>query len=474
MPPFRRTLTFSGHSFSHMPGDAASRLRPSCRRLQFPSCAAGDASFVTIALHNSAHTPVSYQLVVGTHPECFAFEPQQAVVAAGETFVVAAKFSAQQAGTMHGMAQLAVNDARDQAQEITLIGVASTTAITVDTGQHVLCAPTCIGASSQRTVHLRNNSRLPVHCECKIEGAELPQVFSMQPSKLSLAGYEEAAVTCTFAPVAAGAHTASACWHAQPDTTVASGAALSTMRSDLHVQLQGEALQAALSMQPEAVDFGAVRIGDTVTAPVNLFNHSAGALSYALESGEFSRRQPVPSTAAAHVPRPLLTADQPTGVIAARSFVTVNLALELAQRGDISIELTCCSLLPSVAGAGADSTAHVHAQAAISASACYPELQIHDVFAADLPKLSSWHMASVPAINEALAGPISAHEQWLTKQEQHSGMPVEVVLGHLHPVPVALGCVVLGAQRTVSIHLVNTGRCASLCMESHVYVFPVS
>ena len=93
--------------------------------------------------------------------------------------------------------------------------------------------------------------------------------------------------------------------------------------------------------------------------------------------------------------------------------------------------------------------------------ACYPELQVQDMLCEDLPKLSAWHMASVPALNSALAAAVPPHEAQLAWREQHEGVIVEELLPHLQPLALALGTVPLGTRRTVALHFVNIGKFAA-------------
>lgn len=88
---------------------------------------------------------------------------------------------------------------------------------------------------------------------------------------------------------------------------------------------------------------------------------------------------------------------------------------------------------------------------------CFPTLQIHNVHCEDVRKRALWDMLSIPLLNKTLSEPVSAHEQWLSKQEVDKGMDLTTVLTHLSPIPLSFGPVVQGCVRAVYMQLVNTG-----------------
>ena len=358
LPPFVQTVTFAGHTCAQASVDTASQLSVSAQQLCFPPCAVYDSSFVTLQLSNSATSAAAFQLKCREDSTAFSFAPNAGVVPAGQTFVVAARFQAQSAAEVSATAQLIINGLQDSAQRVALSGTGCATSVTTDVGPKVLCAPTCIGASSKRVLRLRNSSRLPVHCHCNVDSGSASPAFAMQPSTLQLAGDTEAAVECIFAPIAPGPTACLATWVLQPTAT----AQRSAQPQQLPLMLHGEGLRAALTMDPCAFDFGAACVGDAVTASVTVFNHSQGALSFALTyKVGGGQRKSVPVTSQdAHDPTnaaalPLLSASHPSATIAARSCIVVDLVLAPAARGPLEAMVICSSKAGNVNASAASS-----------------------------------------------------------------------------------------------------------------------
>ena len=350
IPPFRRTLTFAGHTFLSAPQDLSPRVHVSASHLRFPLCAVADAAFVTLTLTNHSVTPVSFDISSQEASSKFRFAPRVGVVPAGAAFVVAARFSPTTATAVVGTAALVFNGNAVAAHRIALSGAGYASAVTLDVGSRLVCAPTCVGAASKRTIRLHNASRLPAICRWD-SGLASSGAFSMQPDCVMLRGETDAEVVCTFSPGCAGTFSAKAVCHVSSGDSAAAcnaaGSNAAVQQSELVVSLRGESAPAVLSMEPSTAELGPVQVGHSSTVPLTVFNHSPGPVRYIIEGqladGPLSAL-PASSQSTGEVgatPAPVLSVDRPCGTIPARSCVKVDVRVQPCERGKLRVKLVC-------------------------------------------------------------------------------------------------------------------------------------
>lgn len=175
-----------------------------------------------------------------------------------------------------------------------------------------VCRPTCVGASSQRTVTLHNPSRVPVAFRWRLP-ARLQGHVSVSPASGLLRGNESASLTWTFTPAAQKVYEArAACLVLSPTpdggaaaanghTSLLSLAGMELLAADwttredvesegeqggegaVALSLVGEGTQGAIALDPPALELGDLRVGHPVRRQLVLQNVSDGVLRYSLD-----------------------------------------------------------------------------------------------------------------------------------------------------------------------------------------------
>ncbi len=181
--------------------------------------------------------------------------------------------------------------------------------------------PTCVGASSQRTVTLHNPSRVPVAFRWRLP-ARLQGHVSVSPASGLLRGNESASLTWTFTPAAQKVYEArAACLVLSPTpegggaeggggggaaaangpSSLLSLAGMELLAADwssredvesegeqgdegaVPLSLVGEGTQGAIALDPPALELGDLRVGHPVRRQLVLQNVSDGVLRYSLD-----------------------------------------------------------------------------------------------------------------------------------------------------------------------------------------------
>lgn len=109
------------------------------------------------------------------------------------------RFCAEEPQTYRCSVLCVLNNAMINATEIILKGVAHIPKLELDVPGVLFFKPTCIGAASQRTLTIKNTSRLPVTFQWNLPGKDCG-VFEASPGFGTLEGKESLEVTWTFKP----------------------------------------------------------------------------------------------------------------------------------------------------------------------------------------------------------------------------------------------------------------------------------
>lgn len=457
--------------------------------LCFPPCRVSDTSHVTLSLTNTGCTPVSFVINDKHLPSQFSFTPKVGIIPAGATFVVAARFQAMCTTPVSGAALLVLNGNAAAARRVAVTAAGYGAEVSLDVGGMLLCKPTCAGATSKRAIRLFNHSRLPISYAWDFP-SHVKDILAIEPATGILRGDTDASLVCIFHPDAVGNFQAVATCHVTSTRAVDAATAPhgaptisdpaptpSDQLNTLKLAISGEGTEAALSMQPASVDLGPITVGRSVPLTVTVFNRAPGALAYSFETEDSSgHRAPVatrdpgsdgpPDAVVGYSHGVTLSTQTPSGTLPGRSVLDVPIYLYPAQRGLVATSLICRTSRPGSQAAsdngGPTSSPGMAPQevaTSVSALACFPTLEVQDVFCDEMPKRTAWDALRIPALNKLLTSPVSETERWLREQEHHAGMTLTEVMEQLPSTRLALGPVVQGCIRTVTFRLVNTGRC---------------
>ena len=408
VPPWSLPLLAVGNTFLHSNPEFAPKVEISHKSISFPPSRPREAAYQTLSIFNRGDTPSSFRFhlghsLAGPDASLFSIKPEEGLVPPKGTVLVALKFNPKQPGPATARATCTFNGIASTGVSIALSGTAHVPRLSfqdASSGNTLFFRPTCLGASSQRTLTLRNPSRVPVSFAWQLP-PKLQGVVSVSPSSGRLRGNESIQVTWSFAPrkrktyetripcllfesassiqgLAPGAILSS------PDPTSSSftlpladgggvevdqsptGPALPEGVDRIFLKVIGEGTQGALALDPPSFDLGTLTTGHAVTRTLTLVNQSDGVLRYKLEcqptapgggedgealgDGEVETgATPVefkPSlssiSAPSHVgPTEELWVDEPEGIIAARASKPVTLTFLPRFRKGYQMELRC-------------------------------------------------------------------------------------------------------------------------------------
>lgn len=186
----------------------------STRVVAFPACRPGEEACQTLVLSNYGDTPASFafQNAKALGPE-FAVKPAHGVLAARSHALVGLRFRPSSNQHYSAKAVIIFNGATMYPTEIELNGSGSQPQLMFDLGagagmgaatrsgtsNTLFFRPTCVGASSQRTLTVLNPSRVSVMFKWQMP-SKLEGVVAVAPVSGLLRGNESTQVTWSFAP----------------------------------------------------------------------------------------------------------------------------------------------------------------------------------------------------------------------------------------------------------------------------------
>jgi len=301
----------------------------------------------------------------------------------------------------------------------------------------------------------------------------------------------------------------------QAEGTVTEAAAL----GKTVITIAGEGAPSAISIEPrDGVWFGPVRVGYAEQRSLTLINQSDGLLQYRIglseeaaaddsngvgagagvgdEStpGSLAASMAAASAAADAAAEPIVLetasigssssscewwVDEPEGVVGGRSQKALTVTLLPRHRRRCNLQLIIVdgsgSATDTTQQQAADSTASLLpplASVAVTADASFPCVLVTDVACDSMPKPVAWQQLGLPALNLALASPVTPLELHVQALADKGVLTTDSAAALLPPLEVDLGTMGVGAGvREFAVRLFNPGELAA-AWELHSYDDP--
>uniref|UniRef100_A0A7S1PHR2 Abnormal spindle-like microcephaly-associated protein ASH domain-containing protein n=1 Tax=Percolomonas cosmopolitus TaxID=63605 RepID=A0A7S1PHR2_9EUKA len=447
VPPFMLKLQVSGNTYSD-PGSLAPKpfLAPN-RLVSFPSLLVHEVGYQTIVLRNAGDVPLPFRVELTTAKggvpnvdsaspngtiSAFSVSPAEGQVEPGAFRLVTFRFKPTVEKLYQCKASFFFNTTNQNKKILSLMGHGcvpklaygndtsqSQSTTTQDnkskssTPQHtLLLKPAHVGASSRRSLLIRNPTRIPVSYRWNIP-QEASQELRIEPASGILAPNADFECSATFSPLEMTRLTTQISCEILCDTL-----GPSQMPTPLLFKVLGEATKGTCQMEPSEFNFGFIRVGaDPATTKITLLNSGDCDLPYELvfcnrdENGDLIVEASQELSCA--------DASQRRGVIPARSYIFVSVEYKPRARKYSQIAAICClPLQAGQSGFNASDSQDVsrtiypipydleHLEkfpsCELEGIGSMPQLGITDIYSRNTPKTNLWHQFSVNQINDTL------------------------------------------------------------------------
>ncbi|KAK9812626.1 hypothetical protein WJX72_000839 [[Myrmecia] bisecta] len=286
-PPWTLPVLVVGNTFLHRNEEFETKAELSKSHVAFPPCRPHETVYQTLMVMNHGDTAFQFEIVgAGLHPR-FSCKPRRGVVSPKSWQLVALRFQADSVGRFSALAKCVINSSQANALPLALHGTVSVPALALDAGSTLFFKPTCIGATSVRSLMLRNTSRIPVAFQWAVP-QRWQRCFLVSPISGILRGNERTEVRWRFAPdVQKEVECRVACLVAGALPTPSGLQPGSFAEEDrLGLRLVGEGTMGALTLEPSSLDMGTVAVGFPVHHTITMINQSDGNLRYAMRCVE--------------------------------------------------------------------------------------------------------------------------------------------------------------------------------------------
>lgn len=521
VPPWSVPVTACGNTFARVNPEPSPNVSLSTTAVIFPPCHVGAAVHQTLTLSNNGDTPVQYNITLPREQQALlAMRPTQGVLPPRSHTLVALRFRPTGTRPWATTLPVAFNNSPGDSLQLLLRGCGYEPRLAVEPDSKLVFRPTCIGATSQAAMTVHNPSRVPVAFLWRL-AQKLRDVITVVPQLGILRGNESCEVSWTFSPLDSQTYNnRAACLLLPVDAATdfiqqqLEAPESSPMEASLDglqgteqaiISLLGEGTQAAMSIEPQNLDFGSVKVGYPVTRTLHLTNQSDGVLRYTLELLEEGADSPgaTPSLedppidfgkgrAAPSHPRGAgqeLWVDEPAGSIPARSSRPVVVTLYPLHSRAYRIKIACrTATAPALAAAAAAATAaspalslsrplsgsgsllgaaatlrawtpsHARAEdaaaagaavtaaATIAAVADFPRLVATDVACEGVPKPVAWEQMSLTDINRELQSGLTRMELTVGQMERAGTLTTDAALRMLRPFHMDFGTRAVGSD----------------------------
>lgn len=516
----------------------------------------------------------------GTHalPPCLRLSPPRGVVPPKSHALVALRYAPEASPSLLALTlPLTFNHSPANAGALRVRGEAAAPLLTTSLapGGGLFLRPTCVGSVSESSFEVVNAGRAPARWRLDVS-RRLAGVVAAAPRGGLLAGGESCEVAVSFAPAAAQRYEGRAALLLLPpgaaqgeeqegeqevdtgatgpagpttgsgnggaaEAAEAAGVAAAAAAGKVILSIVGEGTPGALSVEPAAAHFGALRVGYPASRTLTLVNHSDGLLRYRVSvaasssagsscrwaaeggagagaAGGEGAAAPAPAVGDARLLAAMaeaaadadaaaaLVVFEEAGLGAAGGGGTTTATARCAGGtdgeaaecwvseaegviGGRSQKLLTVTLLPwrraryrlrlvvsdgGGCGAGGAPLAAPCPLAAVdlTADVSFPCVLVTDAAADGAPKPVLWQQLGLPALNAALAGPVTRLELRAAGLAARGALTTDSAAALLPPLVVDLGALAAGGgAREIALRLFNPGALPA-AWELHSYDNP--
>ncbi|XP_067266303.1 cilia- and flagella-associated protein 65 [Chanodichthys erythropterus] len=406
-PPWCLIVRVSGHSFQ--PGKEHFIPNFSLQHPQVVFPALKQVSYRSILLQNTGDLPLIFRLDPEECPSACVL-PSSGLVPPGSHQILMFRCTPSPDHPSIIPLTLQLNASSNHTQVLNVVAVAEKLSMSMEEGGSLFFQPTALGSRSERTLWVKNLSRVPVEFKWRLCGAD-QGVLSVLPDTDILQPNESKVQKWSFAPKE------EIMYNMKPSLTFWPVQTPQCKKSRLTIKAVGLASKGSLQAEHPVIDLGEVLVESCKSFEVPLLNDSPCAVSYFLTT-----QQSVTDTGLLEdmTQDPLvLEMENVKGTIPAECRLPIRCTVKPARRAHYcwTISYHILSASGSVEGEP-QSICHVQAEGV------YPILEVMDVRSCGsvegLSKLQLWHLFNLDALNTYLRRDPSPSELTFRVPTRHS------------------------------------------------------
>ncbi|DBA87452.1 TPA: hypothetical protein ACH3X1_004491 [Trebouxia sp. C0004] len=510
LPPWTMPVQVVGNTFLHQQEQPDTKMQLSSSLVSLAPCLPGQATYQTLMLMNHGDTAVQFDIQGLPQSPGLSCKPERGAVGPQSWQLLGLRFLSHQPGAHTARLTCLINSSQANAQPLVVQTLVCSPGMQLEPAGSLFFKPTCIGASSQRTLTMHNTARVPLVYQWKVPG-HMQGSFAVQPQLGLLHSNERQMVTWTFVPAHKTTYDVSVtcCYDSpaslvqgvvtkagHPQTSLGDSALAPVQKrgaggQKVGIRLVGQGAVGAVTLEPSSLDFGTVAVGFPAVRDITLLNQSGGNLCYSITCTAVPVREAVPPLSAAEASPDAedslaqlteqtdsaqsaeaeddglalqLVVEEPQGFLPARATKALRITLNPSRRKQYRLQLVC-----QTATAQGSSTALSIAPlppnlssppvcAGIKAFSTYPTLMITDIACQGLDKPFVWNQMSCSQINTQLAAEMTEAELVLAANKLEGGYTIQSALDMLPPFHMDMGVGGVDARPTcVIIRLSNPG-----------------
>ncbi|XP_055071936.2 cilia- and flagella-associated protein 65 [Misgurnus anguillicaudatus] len=406
-PPWCLTVRVSGHSFQ--PGKEHFTPSFSLQHSEIVFPPLNKVSYRNILLQNTGDLPLIFRLDPEECPSVCVLPPS-GLVPPGQHQILTFRATPSQDHPASMPLTLQLNASPKHKQVLNVVAVAEKLSMTVEGGGSLSFRPTAVGSCSERTLWVKNLSRVPVEFLWRLCGSDR-RVLSVLPGTGMLQPNESKVQKWSFAP------TEETMYNMKPSLMFWPLQTPECTKSRLTIKAVGLASKGSLQAEHPVIDLGEVLFGSCKSFDVPLLNDSSCAFSYYLTAQQSVTVTDFPEDV--NQDPLVLEMENVKGVIPAHCKLQVHCTVRPARRAHY-----CWTISYYILNASGSVWEEPHSVCQIQAECVFPTLEVTDVRSCGsverLSKFQLWHLFNLDVLNTYLRRDPSPSELTFRVPTRHS------------------------------------------------------
>ncbi|KAF4109419.1 cilia- and flagella-associated protein 65 isoform X1 [Onychostoma macrolepis] len=406
-PPWCLTVRVSGHSFQPGKEHFIPNFSLQHPKVVFP--ALRQVAYRSILLQNTGDLPLIFRLDPEECPSVCVLPPS-GLVPPGSYQILTFRCTPSPDHPASIPLLLHLNASPKHTQVLNVVAVAEKLSMSVEGNGSLFFQPTAMGSCSERTLRVKNLSRVPVEFKWRLCGSD-QRVLTVLPDTDTLQPNESKVQKWSFAPIE------EMMYSMKPSLTFWPVQMPQSKKSRLIIKAVGLASKGSLQAEHPVIDLGEVLVGSCKSFDVPLLNDSPCAVSFSLTTQQSVTVTGLPEDMTQD---PLvLEMENVSRTIPADCRLPIRCTVKPARRAHYCWTISYHILNASGSGGGEpQSVCHVQAEGV------YPTLEVMDARSCGsvegLSKLQLWRLFNLDALNTYLRRDPSPSELTFRVPTRHS------------------------------------------------------
>uniref|UniRef100_A0A9J8A7U6 Si:ch1073-349o24.2 n=1 Tax=Cyprinus carpio carpio TaxID=630221 RepID=A0A9J8A7U6_CYPCA len=402
-PPWCLTVRVSGHSFQPGKEHFIPNFSLQHPKVVFP--ALRQVAYRSILLQNTGDLPLIFRLDPEECPSVCVLPPS-GLVPSGSHQILTFRCTPSPDHPASIPLTLYLNASPKHTQVLNVVAVAEKLSMSVEEDGSMFFQPTAIGSCTERTLRVKNLSRVPVEFKWRLCGSD-QRVLTVLPDTDTLQPNESKVQKWSFAPIE------EMMYSMKPSLTFWPVQMPQCKKSRLTIKALGLASKGSLQAEHPVIDLGEVLVGSCKSFDVPLLNNSPCAVSFSLTTKQSITVTGLPED----ITQDPLGWSQCQFTILRNVFTAIARTLCLTLKATLSI-FRHMQIMYIAIQIDPQSVCHVQAEGV------YPTLEVMDARSSGsvegLSKLQLWRLFNLDALNTYLRREPSPSELTFRVPTRHS------------------------------------------------------